>query len=172
MKARLSTSLAILIASVAVGVDGAPHTAVIPPLGGTMAPGPVGGQMFPGAIGGMISPPAFPGPLMPIGSALTNGLPGGIYSYKSGGTLSNGGVGGMIVAGGANSLPGGILGNGGVGGSRSSVIVAGGSANSLPGGTVTPGTGGTITPGTGGKLAPGTGGESANFVIIAGGSAN
>jgi hypothetical protein len=191
MKKLLSSALVIL--SVAVGVNGAPPVAtgttatsdttagafIPPPFGGAMSPGGVGGQLFPGPVGGTLNPGGFLGPLTP-GSSFVYGIPGGsLYSNPNvllrnqaplapaGGALNGSGVGGVkssvIVTGGATAPPGGTLSGGGVGGVKSSVIVAGGAS--------TPGTGGALSNGgTGGSLSAGQVTGSASSVIVTGGS--
>ena len=79
MKTYLSKALVILIASVAVGVDGAPPGANVSLVGGAMNPGPVGGQMSPGVVGGTLSPGNFLGSSAGFSFAdlAFNGAPGG-----------------------------------------------------------------------------------------------
>jgi hypothetical protein len=151
MKTCLGKSLAILIASIAVAVEGAPPAAPVPPVGGTMAPGAVGGQMSPGAPAGIFSPDSFNGNLSPGGMSFSNSIPGGTLYLGSNGifpnlpllaqpgaALGSNGVGGayrgVIVAGGnPSNPPGGALNGGGVGGAYRGVIVAGGNATNPPG---------------------------------------
>jgi hypothetical protein len=153
MKTYLGKSVAILIASVAVAVEGAPPaTTPIPPLGGTMTPGAVGGQMSPGAPAGVFTPDAFYGNPSPGGGlSFSNSIPGGTLYLGSNGifpnlpllaqpgaALGSNGIGGayrgVIVAGGnATNPPGAALNGGGVGGAYHGVIVAGGNAANPPG---------------------------------------
>jgi hypothetical protein len=174
MRISLSKSLAVFITSIALSAAGAPPAGpVVPPPGGTLAPGPIGGQMAPGPVGGAITPgnilsaPPISGPPatgIPGGSLYigTNGYPGNsTVIVPPGGTIRNGVVSGYnpaVIVARSNGIPGGTLNRNGVGGANNGVIVAGG--------TTTPsGTGGTIAPGTGGTLSNGTGGS----VIVSGG---
>ena len=183
MKTYLSKALVILIASVAVGVDGAPPGANVSLVGGAMNPGaPSGGRCLPewSAERSVLAifwdrrrVSALPTwRSMALRAELFILVPNGIFPNRTivtgggplaapGGTLSGGGVGGVkssvIVAGGTLTAggTGGTLIVGGVGGVKSSVIVAGGTPTAG-------GTGGTLS-------GSGVGGVKSN-VIVAGGT--
>ena len=181
MKTTLSKTLGIFITLAAVGVYAAPPPGpVVPPPGGTLAPGPVGGEMSPGPVGGAITP----GNVLsapPISGPAPSGIPGGTLYVGTngvagnravivppGGTLNNGVVGGanpgVIVAGRSNGISGGTLSSNGVGGANSGVVVGGGAQT-------TGGTGGTLVPGTGtgGTMNSGSSTSSSGAVIVGGG---
>lgn len=193
MKVRASEFLGILAACFGLfTVEAAPTSTapVVPPPGGTLAPGPVGGQMAPAPVGGKLTPGNVLSPA-PLSGTPPTGIPGGtLYvgtngivgnpALMPGGTLNSNGVGGAYVP--AAGIPA-QLGAATAGLTNPAVIVAGPS-NSMtpPGGAITPGTGGTVPQGViiagpsntvsppGGAVSPGTGGTVHQGVIVTGGN--
>jgi hypothetical protein len=198
MNTRLSKSLAILFASVAMGVEGAPPATIIPPVGGTMSSAPLGGTMSPGSVGGHLGSNAVGGQMGPgaLGGTMSPGPVGGqMGSNALGGTLSPYGfIGPTLVTGSAFSngpsggtffnavtpanpgatVNGGTFNAAGVGAVNRNVVIAGGSSSTPSGarGVYHPVIVAGGTPNTGGTFTNGTSTPTPHSVIVAGGSTN
>lgn len=111
--------IAVLVAfaMLASNTTGAPPSnaaAVLPPIGGTMAPGPLGGRLAPGAIGGRFSAGAVGGAMIPATGfgAITASPATGLPDLINPGNMASFGapVTGVIVAGALPvTPPGGVM---------------------------------------------------------------
>jgi hypothetical protein len=143
MAAPPSTSVPAPATTVIVGQTAAVNPPasvnVVPPVGGTMAPGAVGGQLSTGAVGGQLSTGAVGGTMAPAvisGAFPTLPMLNVLPVPNATGTANLGTPSTTVIITGGNlpTASGGVLNAAGVGGASGVIVTGGATVATIPGG--------------------------------------